>query len=1044
MKLTYPVSNLTKDDVAIAGGKGASLGEMTKAGISVPDGFIIIAGAFDQFLVSANISAEIESVLSSVDTTQVHTVDDASEKIRSLILNVAMPNDLIDEIKNEFNKLNAEFVAVRSSATAEDSATAAWAGQLETYLNATSEDLITNVQRCWASLFTPRAIFYRAEQGLSQEQVSVAVVVQKMIDSEISGVAFSVHPVTENVNQIIIEASYGLGEAVVSGQVTPDSYVVSKSDFKIVSKSVHVQDRALVRSVIGGNEWQKISGYKGNAQVLSDLQIAEVANTVIEIENHYGFPVDIEWTYAEDKLYILQSRPITTLSRLKPAVILSKQYTREHTMFYFDVWSKSNVYDSNESWHLPVNYSVFVREPGSMKTTAWYDMTEPFPSMITEQIEKDPSYFPRLVSCFKETWEYLLPYIEGNKEIRSLEELKKYYETWIRWWSPMVILLLIPDIKTISQELKHEALRIREEYQDFSEEGENPFTIFFRREYPEHIDIIDVILPEEVLRIESLTADEVIQIKLRKNGVALINDKIFLEEDISAGINSLGLQFESLEFDGKVLFGTVAQEGVARGIVRRVLYKDQIGEFKEGEILVAEGTTPDFVPAMKKAVAIVTDEGGITCHAAIVARELGKPCIVGTKVATQVLKDGMEVEVDANSGFVRILSQEFDREYVAYIQSQDWFLGFRAEESLFFFSAKFEGQRKFTEIEYGLSFVETILAPKSKDYPVRVFNKTQAEEFHAESERRVMDDPAILMHFLTEDEQLWLEISGQCKDLLRYVASKDEEGCVETFKLILGNYERYGFHFFVIFSLGMKLAENKDSVDEVARQILKKHDLWRNHIAFEEDRLGECLFEFLSFLVSARKLYVKPVDLMKYLTNIEIINLVDDKMSAKEVQDIIDRRRSGGFVFLGLREINQHVIDDAAEIAEVTNFMSYFEKEASELINSKTLKGEVAYRSDEVIRGQVVVVNETDIKFGDIDLAGKILVAIQTRPQLVPFMKGVKAIITDEGGVTSHAAIIAREMKIPAVIGTKVATQVLKDGMEVEVNFKSGEVRIVN
>jgi pyruvate,water dikinase len=205
----------------------------------------------------------------------MHTVENASEKIQTLVMGAEMPKDIASEIMKEFSalggsasggkKLGAKYVAVRSSATAEDSASAAWAGQLDSFLNTTEKDLLKNVQRCWASLFTPRAIFFRHElfdknrtadkRGLKETQmhadkgkIGVAVVVQKMVESEVSGIAFSVHPVTEDRNQMIIEAGLGLGEAIVSGQITPDSYVVEKKPRRILDKNISAQERGLYRA----------------------------------------------------------------------------------------------------------------------------------------------------------------------------------------------------------------------------------------------------------------------------------------------------------------------------------------------------------------------------------------------------------------------------------------------------------------------------------------------------------------------------------------------------------------------------------------------------------------------------------------------------------------------------------------------------------------------------------------------------------------------------------------------------------------------------
>jgi pyruvate,water dikinase len=311
MELIRDFKNLTKNDVHLAGGKGASLGEMTLANLPVPEGFVILSTSFDRFLKEANIYEDIDADLHAVDTDKVHTVEKASEKIQATIMSAEMPEDIKQEILKFFKELDSKFVAVRSSATSEDSADAAWAGQLDTFLNTTEEHLLENVKKCWASLFTSRAIFYRYEKNLHNTNISVAVVVQKMIESEISGIAFSVHPVTQDHNQMIIEAGFGLGEAIVSGQITPDSYVVEKEPMLIIDINVSDQKRGIFKKLPEGNEWKEINGEK---QKLTKEQILELAKVIIKIEKHYKLPQDIEWAVEKNKFYITQSRPITTLN----------------------------------------------------------------------------------------------------------------------------------------------------------------------------------------------------------------------------------------------------------------------------------------------------------------------------------------------------------------------------------------------------------------------------------------------------------------------------------------------------------------------------------------------------------------------------------------------------------------------------------------------------------------------------------------------------------------------------------------------------------
>ena len=304
---------ISKKDTSRAGGKGASLGEMTSVGILVPPGFVILAAAFDRFIDETDLRVEIESALGKVNYKDTNSVDRASNVIRDLIHDARMPKDLQLLILAEFKKLESLLVAVRSSATAEDSSQASWAGELETYLNTTEKTLLGHVKQCWSSLYTPRAIFYRNEKGMRKSHVGVAVVVQAMVQSEISGITFTVHPVTKDKNQMIIEAGYGLGEAIVSGQITPDSYVISKRDFGIIDINISQQQKMLQKKAGSGNAWRPVPAAKQGGQKLTGRQIIELAKLCSRIESHYKKPQDIEWAFVKGKFYITQSRPITTL-----------------------------------------------------------------------------------------------------------------------------------------------------------------------------------------------------------------------------------------------------------------------------------------------------------------------------------------------------------------------------------------------------------------------------------------------------------------------------------------------------------------------------------------------------------------------------------------------------------------------------------------------------------------------------------------------------------------------------------------------------------
>jgi pyruvate,water dikinase len=307
-------SELSGDSVKLAGGKGSSLAQMTHAGFPVPPGFVIITPAYQAFLKEHPRKEDIEAQLKRVRVDDMNSVERASVAIHDMIHDFPMPESIASECLDAFDALGAEFVAVRSSATAEDSSVASWAGELETYLNTTRDHLMENVKKCWASLFSPRAIFYRIENKMEDADVFVAVVVQKMVNSDSAGVCFTVHPVTQDRNQMIIEACVGLGEALVSGQITPDSFIIAKDTLVITDRYISTQTKRIVRGESGATVTYPMPPSDGARQKVSDAIILEVATCAKRIEEHYGFPVDIEWAVEGDEVYMTQARPITTLS----------------------------------------------------------------------------------------------------------------------------------------------------------------------------------------------------------------------------------------------------------------------------------------------------------------------------------------------------------------------------------------------------------------------------------------------------------------------------------------------------------------------------------------------------------------------------------------------------------------------------------------------------------------------------------------------------------------------------------------------------------
>jgi pyruvate,water dikinase len=306
-----------RDAVDVAGGKGANLGELTSRGIPVPPGFVITAGAYSRFLRESGIEEALRAVLSGYDDDTA--ASNAASAARELISDASMPGSIQAGILGAYSELGGGLVAVRSSATAEDLAEASFAGQQSTYLNIEGEQAVLRaVQDCWASLFEDRAVVYRRQIGFDDSAVRIAVVVQAMVQADRSGIMFTVNPVTGDRDGMIIEAIMGLGEAAVSGTVTPDMYLLDKASREIQQREIAEQEKQLVRATSPGtgeeaNAWVAIPRDVGSQQKLSDEQILSLANLGLRIEEHYGSPQDIEWASIQGQFFILQARPVTGL-----------------------------------------------------------------------------------------------------------------------------------------------------------------------------------------------------------------------------------------------------------------------------------------------------------------------------------------------------------------------------------------------------------------------------------------------------------------------------------------------------------------------------------------------------------------------------------------------------------------------------------------------------------------------------------------------------------------------------------------------------------
>ncbi len=313
-RYTLPLSD-PQAELAIVGGKGASLARLVNAGLPVPDGFHVTTAAYRRFVDENALQPRILETLQSVDPKQPATLEATSAQIGALFADGRLPADVAAAVKAAYVTLSAadEPVAVRSSATAEDLPDASFAGQQETYLNIQGVTAVLDaVKRCWASLWTARAIAYRVQHAIDQEIVSLAVVVQVLVPAEVAGIMFTANPLNGRRDQTLINAAWGLGEAVVGGMVTPDSFTVDKSNHAIVAREIADKQTMTVR-VAGGTEEQPVSEALRQAPSLGDACVVELAQLGTEIEALYGMPMDIEWTLAGDEFAIVQARPITAL-----------------------------------------------------------------------------------------------------------------------------------------------------------------------------------------------------------------------------------------------------------------------------------------------------------------------------------------------------------------------------------------------------------------------------------------------------------------------------------------------------------------------------------------------------------------------------------------------------------------------------------------------------------------------------------------------------------------------------------------------------------
>ena len=795
-------------EIDSVGGKGSSLAKMYQNEFNIPNGYIIMANVFDKFLDENNVKEKIQEIINRCNINDEKDIENKSNEITQIISKCYISDTIEKEIMISYKELNCKYVAVRSSATSEDGVNHAWAGQLETFLNVDEMNIIENIKKCWSSIFSPRAIFYRIKNN-DKSDITVAVIVQKMLQSDVSGVAFSINPTNNNLDEIVIESALGLGEAIVSGKITPDNYTISKKDNTIINKAIKCQKTKLVKEN-GINKWLEVKD--GNLQKLDDKIVLKLSNLVKKIEDFYGFPVDIEYGIENGKIYILQCRPITTIKKnelvekikkignwkfyvsrkfncfVENTEIYASLEKYQNELLGFEIATQNYLCLNGDEYLLDSDFELLCKKLDNylqndinffekfakiefdlveeikdylkylknknLETLSFnelYEEMEMFNNLYIKSFipgmtrpedyliyrlekelinenfsEKDieiifskistcPNYFQLSYSEEPLDLLKLALKIKNGKNVEELidEHVQQY--SWIRgpvefedtaFTKEDYLLRLdnlinddieekIENINNVRKNNDIEYEKILEQY-NFTHRAKKLITairnfIFLRTyttEYSDHLFYVGrhtifeeisnrtrienknlIMLDDkeilDILKNQGIISREIKNVlENRKKGFAMIwingnvqtvfgNESLQLQDEIAKAYKTSSDEEE--KSNSKIISGSIANRGKVKGIARVLTKYQDIYRVEKGDIIVATMTTPDYVSAMEKASGFITDEGGITCHAAILSREFNVPCIVGTINGTKEIQDGQMIELDAYNGKVYIL-----------------------------------------------------------------------------------------------------------------------------------------------------------------------------------------------------------------------------------------------------------------------------------------------------------------------------------------------------------------------------------------------------
>ena len=540
-------------------------------------------------------------------------------KLKKEIEDANFPNTLEDEIFDYWEKYNFDKTAVRSSASNEDGQEKSFAGQYKTFLNVDKKELLIKIKKCWISLFEDNVVAY--SNDISNQVMNV--IVQEMVEADYSGVAFSSDPTGSSNNYSVIEVCPGLGEKLVSGNVTPTTM--------FVRRQTHHSD-----SITGQN-------------YLTEEDISHLEQIILKIEEIYSIPMDIEWCTKKNLIYILQARAITAQN---PSLNLyRKVISREKTIIETEIYYQGE-YEGIKSLTKNLYYfkPLFIYDKEKEITNVYYNDTalEEDPKTIYYYMQKDIKKTKELYNKALSSCKYLNMIVDNEE---SDFNYKEFIKNMLIIYPFTSLGNLAGYFENISSELKELLIDFRNNYDYIlykaNEYLHNKAKKILPKEYQEHIKFLFI---EEVFQNKMPSLD---LIQKRKNGYIFFDNKLELVDNIPLWLERKNIVIKSQQ-DGKIIKGSVAYSGKKTGKVCQIYTKEDFKKFEKGDILVTTMTTPKFTPILKLAGAIVTDEGGITCHAAIIARELKIPCIIGCKNATEILKNDMIVEVNANEGIINI------------------------------------------------------------------------------------------------------------------------------------------------------------------------------------------------------------------------------------------------------------------------------------------------------------------------------------------------------------------------------------------------------